>query len=305
MGGVRWSVDEESILGEKYFDTPHEKLAPLLPKRTWLAILQRGRGCGLNRRNGGYFLALREPWNKGKKGLRGTIRNFPDLSPSHELAYIIGVMLGDGHLHYNGSNYEVELGAKDRCFVEEFSRCLTKIMKRDKPYPLWKWKHQEAFTTRATSKFLFHFLKDYRGIKSVIDVFPADFIRGFADSEGHVAHKTRTLVSVGMSNTELWYLSFIQMLLKSRFNIHSNLQLSCRREGRKTCYSLMIHRKHDVELFTQRIGFTIPRKQDRLTDFLTNLNIKCKHEQVEQIRGYFGFRLRCVNCKRYVRGENN
>jgi hypothetical protein len=66
------------------------------------------------------------------------------LKPSEELAYVIGVKVGDGYVYrrrrtikgYN--DVVVGLKAKDREFVEEFGRCLVKVLGRREIRPRFR-----------------------------------------------------------------------------------------------------------------------------------------------------------------------
>ncbi|MEM0481933.1 MAG: hypothetical protein QXM16_03470 [Nitrososphaerota archaeon] len=66
------------------------------------------------------------------------------LEPSPELAYVIGVVAGDGYAvksMQRSGDYRIEAIVKDREFAEEFPRCLGKVLDREppKPIPEKKW----------------------------------------------------------------------------------------------------------------------------------------------------------------------
>jgi intein-encoded DNA endonuclease-like protein len=52
------------------------------------------------------------------------------LKPSEDLGYVIGVRLGDGYTYEHSDCYVIYLEAKDKEFVEEFGRCLAKVLGR-------------------------------------------------------------------------------------------------------------------------------------------------------------------------------
>jgi hypothetical protein len=52
------------------------------------------------------------------------------LRPSEELAYVIGVKLGDGYTNHN--KVRIGLRVKDREFAIEFGRCLSKVLDGDR-----------------------------------------------------------------------------------------------------------------------------------------------------------------------------
>src|SRR2546422_4011958 len=57
---------------------------------------------------------------------------------SPELAYVIGVIAGDGNLSVHGYNYEMLLSVTDYDFAKEFSRCLAKILVKPSLYRI-RW----------------------------------------------------------------------------------------------------------------------------------------------------------------------
>ena len=61
--------------------------------------------------------------------------------PSEDLAYVLGVMLGDGNLHLHGYCYDVELKVKDYEFAEEFSKAVAKILDKKFRKPYWSRSH--------------------------------------------------------------------------------------------------------------------------------------------------------------------
>lgn len=59
--------------------------------------------------------------------------------PGKELAYILGVLYGDGYLHprIESHIYEVELEVKDYEFAETFSRVMSKLLNKKVVRPKW------------------------------------------------------------------------------------------------------------------------------------------------------------------------
>jgi intein-encoded DNA endonuclease-like protein len=119
------------------------------------------------------------------------------LKPSEELAYVIGVKVGDGYVGKKsrvrkGYNYVwIGLKARDREFVEEFARCLAKVLGRRQIRPRYV-KSSGRYVVEAESKTLYELLKkpvDLDRLRRYIEHCGrcvAAFIRGFADSEGSV-----------------------------------------------------------------------------------------------------------------------
>jgi intein-encoded DNA endonuclease-like protein len=119
------------------------------------------------------------------------------LKPSEELAYVIGVKVGDGYTYrvrsvrkgYN--DVMIGLEARDREFVEEFGRCLAIVLGR-KPIKSIYTNNVAKYYVGVGSKTLYELLKKPVGLdrlKKYIERCErcvAAFIRGFADSERSV-----------------------------------------------------------------------------------------------------------------------
>ena len=61
--------------------------------------------------------------------------------PGKELAYVIGVMLGDGYLHLYTCEYDIELLVRDYESAEEFSRAMAKVLDRNYKKLCWSKPH--------------------------------------------------------------------------------------------------------------------------------------------------------------------
>ncbi|MCR4335734.1 MAG: hypothetical protein NUV57_04310 [archaeon] len=106
--------------------------------------------------------------------------------PSPELAYILGVMFGDGSLIFNDKRkeYVLKLEAIDKDFVEKFSRCSSKLLKKERYFAVCYKKprsgHSATYSVQVRSKKLFNFVKEIKnnfyGGKQFIEEFPAEFI---------------------------------------------------------------------------------------------------------------------------------
>lgn len=199
-----------------------------------------------------------------------TIYNHPDLSPSPELSYVIGVAYGDAYLYYCGKQKGVRLEVTDRDFMEEFNRCVSKVLGKKHRYPVYtkrQFGRKLAYGINSRSQLLYDFLKSsLNEHKMVVDSYPAEFIRGFFDSEGTVRKEgMRALVNAVNTNKEI--LILIQELLLRKFKIHSTFGITYRaKQGdpRKTVYYVGVNSKADVGKFRDLIGFSIARKDSRL-----------------------------------------
>jgi intein-encoded DNA endonuclease-like protein len=200
------------------------------------------------------------------------------LKPSKQLAYIIGVGLGDGYTEKDG---RIGLNAKDKEFVEEFAKNLSTVLGR-RPIKVKFKKNIGCYNVRVMSKTLYELLRkpvDLKRIKKCVEHCPectAAFLRGLFDSEGHVD----ATGYICIDNTDYTILVYAQKLLK-RFGIEATgpylvipkgTPIYDRRTGKQyktneDCYRLYI-RNGNLIKFYRCVGFTIKRKQKRLEDHL-------------------------------------
>jgi intein-encoded DNA endonuclease-like protein len=209
------------------------------------------------------------------------------LEPSEELAYVIGVRVGDGYatrrrrVVKSHNRVRIGLQVKDREFAAEFGRCLAKILGRRPIKPQYE-NDIGKYVVEVYSQTLYELLKkpvDLDRLKKYIEHCErcmAAFLRGFADSEGCVDKRGY----ITISNTTYELLTYVKDLLK-HFDIESTGPWTKRKPG-KTFYDpkTMKRYMHNKELyyihiragsninFYKNIGFTIGRKQRRLENYV-------------------------------------
>jgi len=197
--------------------------------------------------------------------------NLPNLKPSKELSYLLGAVFGDGWVGKSGRQYQIRLSAVDFSFVTEFRNCIKIIL--NKEYPIKrifiskknpKWSDQ--YLCIAYSKALFEFLKgkEISNFSKIIEKYPQDFVRGFADAEGCIMFKegkrlrvTEPIIEITNTNKQL--LIYVQKLLE-RLGIHSKI------------YGPRIHigRKLEVLKFYKKVNFKNKAKKEKLKFFVDN-----------------------------------
>ena len=203
-------------------------------------------------------------------------------TPSRELSYVIGALLGDGTLDLHHYNYSARLRVKDYDFCKNFSVIMARLLNKRYRMPKWNEKKQywhvfydsTAFYEWAVKlkseveKQNLEILKQYiEHSKETVKYF----LRGLFDAEG--SNSQCKLVSLSNSNKAL--LEYVKYLLKRYFSItaggpHLNTKAgkvnNKRRDGkivvaRRNCYTLSIYRRLDIVRFLTEIGFSIMRKQ--------------------------------------------
>ena len=198
----------------------------------------------------------------------------PNLEPSQELSYLLGVRYGD--MSFCSHRAVVRLcGVKDEDFAEEFAYCLGKVM--DNTYKVhYNGRH---FTVATESRVLNeYFILPLEYQKTQIECYPETFIRGFFDSEGGTYGKPCVLRAY---NTDTGILEYIKELLDKYFSIHSTIIETNKKflvgttyyskDGRmftkrKRKYVLSVCRRSDKRIFAEQIGFSIYRKQKPLME---------------------------------------
>jgi intein-encoded DNA endonuclease-like protein len=209
-------------------------------------------------------------WVRGIHNPSGRTNKF-HTDPSPELAYVIGVITGDGNLNVHGYNYEMLLSVTDRDFAKEFSRCLAKILIRPNPYCVRWSEKRKRWIVQGSSIILHGFLRrGWRRLKTYIEHCyrcRASFLRALFDGEGTISRNRLSIY-----NTDGHLLLYIRVLL-SKYGITTRNPYAGKRAGsilkdprtgrlyerRKTCYTLPI-RAADTLKFAKHIGFSIHRK---------------------------------------------
>lgn len=219
-------------------------------------------------------------WINGKHKPFGYERAF-EPTPTPELAYVVGVSLGDGSTS-NSKNYShrIKLRVIDREFAEEFARCLGVLLSRNPPNVKWREKTHSWYTEVSSlllQKFLRKPLQELKGFIEASSECVSAFLRGFFDSEGWV-YRTE----LGVANTNVPVLEYVSKLLESKFGIKVYGPRLKSRGGRtvvikgrlyhanKDCYALLIDRK-SLTSYQRLVGFTIRRKQERLASAILKL----------------------------------
>jgi intein-encoded DNA endonuclease-like protein len=97
------------------------------------------------------------------------------------------VKAGDGSLNLKRYNYRIRLMANDKEFVQEFGRCLLRILATAR-HKLWKARGSEDYRLDVSSFMLYRFLRiPLQELRPWIEhnqECVSAFLRGFFDSEG-------------------------------------------------------------------------------------------------------------------------
>lgn len=261
MAAIKWSKEELEYLRTHYHLQDNRSLANEMG-RSEVAL-----------RTKAYRLEIK----------RGDWRsNRPDLTPSPSLSYIIGVIFGDGSPNMvrrktGRTNYNIDLFVTDKDFADAFNEALYQVLGRR--YAVTPYGNR--YQVRGQSKVLYLLLKDrdLDSLRKFIDPFPTDFIRGFSYSEGSACLyriKGYKYVKIDLPNTNSEVVVFIKSLLqllniRAHFHERPIGKKSVKRDGsviipKKPMFNLNICDKTSIKIFSEKIGFSIGRKQNRLME---------------------------------------
>jgi intein-encoded DNA endonuclease-like protein len=197
-----------------------------------------------------------------------------------DFAYLLGVLYGDGCIRTKkGKNtFSFKLKCKDADFAEKFKTTLERWSGLEIPKigkEINEYGSEMSIVDKTSRDFDIFYDFDKEDLIVFSDSQKYNFIRGFADSEGHLRFNPKYRnKTVTLYNTNLRLLEIIHGMLDS-IGIFSKIYLHSKKGtcggtlrkkaiSTKDCYTLMISRKVDLMSFYKNIGFTIGRKQERL-----------------------------------------
>jgi intein-encoded DNA endonuclease-like protein len=223
-------------------------------------------------------------WCKGTHNTFNKMKRI-NLDSSPALAYIVGAYFGDATAT-KGSEYKynVKLKVVDKEFAEAFEEALKDIGMKPRSGFENDRTRSGRWYVETSSKSLYLYLRGSKErLFKVAMEYPREFLRGFFDSEGSVI-ATGNSIRVEACNYNREVLEFCQELL-NELGIHSKIYKTKRKgqpvviRGKQYHYTsdlftLKIYRIESVYRYMSEVGFTIPRKQDKLLNFLNYRNRK-------------------------------
>lgn len=203
---------------------------------------------------------------------------------SIELAYILGVFLGDGSITGNRS---IVLATTDEDFAKEFMKNMKRwsgIESSMKQLPgkisnfygrLYESKSSWLASTHSVE--IVNFLKnfDLSSIKSASSGIKAAFLRGLFDSDGSIT-RTRNVVTLQLTNTNKMLINLVFRLMKDLGFEDIRITKEKARFSSKIVYRIRTGRKYNILLFYKKVGFSIKRKQSKLREIVKFLNENVK-----------------------------
>lgn len=218
-------------------------------------------------------------WLRGIYNPRNKVKiTLEEIRPSEDLAWLIGVIVGDGSTWNKNYNYVLILECKDLEFAMKFARCLEAVAECKTCFMI----RNGYYRVCGYSKTLYNLLKkplDLEKLKYYIEYNEETiraFLRGFFDSEGSVDKRGYIYIF----NTDLKLLLYIKELL-TRLGIQTTRPHLSVKKGTtfydkkrkktyyyyKDVYKLYI-RVNSRRRFAELIGSTIQRKRERLLQYI-------------------------------------
>lgn len=248
--GKRWSNKEINYLKKNHKNSTATKIASRLG-RSFPSVVWKAKALGL----------------KFKEIVFSK-------TPSEDLAYVLGVIHGDGCLSKCHHQYAIILHVKDECFARTFANSLEKLKFHSNVYTSKNYRtNTMIYRAVVYSKQLYEWFKSLnlpetkkllktRGMKQ-------KFIRGFYDSEGSLSidkyGNRKPQIVMGVTNKKL--IKFVKSLLE---DLDFSPKLFKRksfglREQPFMMFYLRVQRSQSKR-FLLEIGSSIPRKSiTRLT----------------------------------------
>jgi len=212
------------------------------------------------------------PWNKGltketdervrryvekvSKTRRGVGIIKPLLHPSKDLAYILGVLKGDGWAGYirgRGTGL-IELKNKEKAFALEFAEALKKIGLHPRIRFSKKLGSKGVWVVSANSRTFVDWYRalSLQDLEKIVQGYEGDFIRGFYESEGSMARPPHS-PQIHIYNTDLELLDFVRNLLQ-KMGFKPKIALARKGSDRqKPCYQLYFCGRSGVERFLKEV----------------------------------------------------
>lgn len=182
-----------------------------------VTVLRWMNKCGVARRERSAAARLRMSSLEVRRQLSMKLRKKFTPHPGPTLAYVLGVLLGDGSVHKNRTSrgsysYRVSLYVKSKVFAEEFARALPKIGLNPTYFYALK---NEYYRVEAVNGGFYEWYKSLalEQIRSMILGFEDEFIRGFYESEGSIGNDPSGSLRIQITNKRGELLFMIQNIL--------------------------------------------------------------------------------------------
>ena len=192
---------------------------------------------------------------------------------SQELAYILGVLYGDGHISIK--QRRVILSVIDKDFALEFrntiekwssfkSRFYTRNIKTNNKIKNRKIQYACYIDSIEANKFLKYF--DINLLNNSNNHIKVNFLRGFFDSEGHISNSNEIIIYNSNYNLSIFVSNLLKSLnIKNKIRSTTNLNNLTNKMLTMHNIKILIDGK---ESFAKKISSSLKRKQEKLAKFI-------------------------------------
>ncbi|MDP6648157.1 MAG: LAGLIDADG family homing endonuclease [Candidatus Woesearchaeota archaeon] len=254
---IKFGIDRRKLHERKYKISKKQLENLYLKKRLSIIEIARKYGCSqwviwsllryhrIRARGTNDYHSWKAPANQIK----------PSLEVTSTLAYVIGVILGDGWVYKRGYWYTIGLEALDKKFCESFYHALKQLKINPSIFH-----SRNYWRVVCSSKLFYIWFKslDFNKIKEISEKYPIDFLRGFYESEGNFStYKSKKYFfityKITIVNTDKKLIDLVKFLL-DRLGFHPTYHKRNQLKSNwKPLWALTLCRKLEVKQFIQLI----------------------------------------------------
>lgn len=198
--------------------------------------------------------------------------NYVSLEPSAELAWLVGLILGDGTIRIRkkeGYPYHVvqlQMGQNSKALIDRSIMAVESIFGKkptvysfnhplsDRPHHGWEMCHKQFYEYLEPAKS-----GNLEAIRPLITEYRPDFLRGLYEAEGHTYFVRNKYRKIGFTNTDTVLLDYVFQSLKL-YGWHPGIYKRKDMGGtskikdhiitrRKAVFMIVLHRQADVTEF--------------------------------------------------------
>jgi len=194
--------------------------------------------------------------------------NKPILHVDRNMAYILGVIRGDGsvfktRISEHSTGYYIKLGAKDKEFVDSFAKALEAINLN--PSVFYR-EREDMWTSSVVSIRFYEWYTSmtWDELTSIIRRYPLEFVRGFYESDGSLCrfnnrHNSWSLYVAAKKDRRL--LELVSATLREQYGFDTSMYVS-RKVGYDDGYRLYLKGgKHERKRFLDMVKPCIRNKE--------------------------------------------
>lgn len=182
--GILWTQEEDALLRQHFEYAPKNFIQKLLPNRSWCSIVQRGHKALLIDRK--------------VKDVISVNYNFFSSQWNEEIAYIIGFILADGHIHLRTNNFlQIEVNFRDKDILYKIKEILSyegNLIERDSLNSIKLQIKNKKIIMDLSQKGIPLKNKSYVATfpKTIPNKFIKHCIRGLIDGDGYISQEKKT-----------------------------------------------------------------------------------------------------------------